>query len=374
MLDLIEDRISPDQLPKISDKRQSFRWPVTGPRQEAELRFGEKRLKVQLLDESAGGFSALCEHPIGVELGAKGLLCANEDWFDVCVANIEPVAPSPIDEDDGKPLPAEFFQPSTRQPPADPVEPEREPLQDSPPTLCRVGLARLGDAYNPDIQSSYHSWAGLSCQLKQVSSGTLGVVFVGIVLAMTVVIIPFTSIQLLSSDKADAELKGGVKWLDRQKMSVFKPVDKHRSNADDAGVEENSLVKAFVGDSPKASTETPKAADTHSSREPKSSFQLGDKFAELRKTIQRMPGAMPFALPDVVKQLQLTPSQQKRIQELVDAAADMIKNLGSASGKSGKEILDSTRNKVLDLLDNNQKKKWIELTGESEKDANDGKK
>ena len=350
-----------NQLSNSSERRQSFRWPVSGPRQEGELRFGEKRLKVRLLDESAGGFSALCEQPVGVEAGAKGLLCAGEDWFDVRVASIEPVASPPVNEDDGKPLSADFFRPSTGQTSASPGESTPEPLPETSPAWCRLGLYRMNDAFNPDIKPAYHSWAGLTCHLKRVSSGTIGVIFMGIVLAITVVIIPLSYVRVISTDTADAELKDGIHWLSHQQPGLSKTAD-----------EDRSPFKAFVEGVAKTWSDAPNAAG-HSSNEPKLSSQFADEIAELRKTIQRLPGAMPFALPEVVKQLQLTESQQKRIRELVETAANMIRNLVSFPDKDGsgeknrgeKAILESTRNKALELLDDNQKKKWYELTGES---------
>ena len=42
------------------------------------------------VDESAGGFSALFDQPLGIELGTKGLLNVNGDWCEVRVANLSP--------------------------------------------------------------------------------------------------------------------------------------------------------------------------------------------------------------------------------------------------------------------------------------------
>jgi hypothetical protein len=362
MLDLFDDCRSPICLefsnfmtpPSDTEKRQSFRWPVPGPRQDAELRFGANRVKVHLLDESAGGFSALCDQAIGIEAGAKGLLNVGEDWFDVSVANVTPIDPPPFDDDDGKPLTQEFLQPVATQTPAEPDE--SKSIISATPVRYRLGLSRLGDAFDPEFKSSYYSLAGLTCHLKHVGSGTMGIVIVGLMLAAAVVIVPFASIEMISSETTDAEVKNATRWLDHNSKSVSKIADENRPVARAAD----------------AVRSTP-------SREPTAFSPISDKLGELRRSIQRMPGAMPFVLPDVVKQLQLTPSQQKRIEELVDAAVEMIKNLGSATGNSAnrtrsKEILDSTRHKVLELLDDDQKKKWSELTGESAKDEKNDKK
>jgi hypothetical protein len=339
-----------------TEMRQTFRWPVAGPRQAAELRFGANRLKVHLLDESAGGFSALCDQPIGIEAGAKGLLNVGGDWFEVSVANVTPVEPPPFDEDDGKPLGQESIESSATRTPAA-MDQSKPGISAAPaPTLYRLGLARLADAFDPEFKSSYYSLAGLTCHLKHVGSGTMGIVAVGLMLAAAVVIVPFAGIEMISSKATDAEVKNATHWLDRNSKSVSKIVDENRPIA---------RVADAVAPRP--------------SRPPKAITTISDKLDELRRSIRRMPGAMPFVLPDVVKQLQLTPSQQKRIQELVDAAAEMIKNLGSITGNSAnqnrsREILDGTRRKVLELLDDDQKKKWSELAGESAKDEKNDKR
>jgi hypothetical protein len=282
---------------------------------------------VQLCDESAGGFRALCEQPVSIAVGTKGLLSAGEDWYEVRLANIQSVESSSlVDEDDGKPLPADFFQSSTAE------ETASASSSAKPPVCYRLGLARLRDTYNPDLKSSYYSLAGLSCQLRHMGPGSMGIVAVGIVLAIVVAIVPLAGVKIITSKMGDEELKEGIQWADQHKSTI--------SNASASG----------------GSTSLP---------------PLSGKLADLRRTIQHMPGGMPFVLPDVVKQLQLTPSQQSKIQELIDTAADEIKKLGNSIADSAaktKEILKKTRKKVLELLDDDQKTKWNELTGESVKE------
>jgi hypothetical protein len=155
---------------------------------------------------------------------------------------------------------------------------------------------------------------------------------------------------MISSNKADDGAKAAAKWLERDAKSVEKIIDTNRPGAAASG-------------------------NGRPSREPTALSSIGSNLVELRKSVERMPGAMPFVLPDVVKHLQLTPAQQKRIQELVDAAAAMIRDLAGSSNSavnrsSEKKILNDTRRKVLDLLDGDQKKKWNELSGESNEPKN----
>lgn len=302
----------------------------------AELRFREVRLSVQLCDESAGGFRALCEEPISVAVGTKGLLSAGDDWYEVRLVSIQPVGMStPVDEDDGSDLSADFFQSSSDNETQPASSPEK------PPVYYRLGLARLRDTYNPDIKSSYYSWAGLSCHLKHFGSGSMGIIAVGIVLTIGVVMIPLTVIQVLTSKTGDEEIQEGIQWAESHKPDASNTTEP-RSNAGGGNSGGSSSLPPLSG-----------------------------KLADLRRTIQHMPGGMPFVLPDVVKQLQLTSSQQKKIQELIDSAADAIKNLGNSiagSAAKSKEILKQTRKKVLALLDDDQKRKWYELTGESDQE------
>lgn len=355
-------------IPNSSERRQFFRCPVIGLRQEGELRFGGRRLKVQLLDESSGGFCALSENPPGIEICATGLLCVGEDWYEVRVTNIELVELARFDEDEDRSLPAKYFLPSTWQGPAMSNESTLKPLPETSPARYRLNLYRMGDTFNPDINPTYYSWAGLSCHLQHVSPGSIGVIFVGIVLAITAVIVPYTAVQLISSDTANANLKAGIKLLNQHKPAASKMMDNHPPNT------ENTAAKSFTASATKAGTDTPKAADSYSSSEPYSSYQLIKKNGELRKTIQKLPGAMPFVLPDIIQLLELTVWQQDRIRELAKTEAKRINNLGSSSGKddsrkkllSEKDIIESTRIKVIELLDDNQKKRWNELTREPE--------
>jgi hypothetical protein len=334
-----------------SEKRQSFRIPVTGERQTGELRFGDKRFPIQLLNESAGGFCALIDQPAGLVVGAEGLLCITNDWFEVRVANLEAVRSAPrVEEDDGKPLPAEFFRRSEENKPEVRVETSTEPT----PVSYRIGLVRLADAFDPDFKGSFYSWAGLTCQLKHMGPGTAGVILAGIFLSAVVAFVPFTSLKVMNSDITDKKLEGGMRWIEKQSKGG------RQTDADEG----TSLLDYFAGGS----------SNGNSSKLSKTTLQIGGQIEELQKSIRRLPGAMPFTLPDVAKYLQLTDSQQRQIRELIDAATRMIKNLSSsgwidANGKktSEKEILDSTRKKVFDLLDDRQKTKWNELNGEAKK-------
>jgi hypothetical protein len=98
--------------------------------------------------------------------------------------------------------------------------------------------------------------------------------------------------------------------------------------------------------------------------------QIGMTLEELRVRIDQLPGAVPFTLPDVIEKLQLTETQCSQIRDLVEAAARLMKQLGLSANSDDprvKEISEITRNQALEILDENQKKKWSELFGEKDK-------
>jgi hypothetical protein len=225
----------------------------------------------------------------------------------------------------------------------------------------RLGFRRLRDAFDPDYRQIMHSWSGLFCRLTHSNSGTMGMFVVGGVLALVVAFFPFLALQLATSDSS----KGRD---DAWRLGTGK-------SSGNAGLGDNSLSNALSATAANMRAERSKSADAGRSSEPAVASKFQNKVAELRRTIQGLPGALPFALPEVVERLKLTDAQQKRIRELIDSATEMIKNFDLTSSLSDpaevaaakKSILSDALQSVLDLLDDKQKKKWDELTGEPEK-------
>ena len=329
-----------------AENRQNFRMPLSGERQDGELRFENQRLKVRLLDESAGGFCAICEQLPDFEVGTKAFLLAGEDWYEVSVTNILPVKPMPIDNA------------------ADPAHEDSSlpaPLPYPSQTSYRIGLRRLGDAYDPDYLPT-HSWAGLFCRLRHPNPNTMGMFAAGAVLALIVAFFPYFALKLATSDNPKDRKE------ERQRPKQVKQ-DDHISLGD------NSLSKTLAATAANMPSESPKSANNSRPAESSGPTKLDEKISELRRTIQQLPGAMPFTLPEVVEQLKLTKTQQKRIRELIDSAANLIDSLddaanpddqGDASAAKSAAMNDALQS-VFDLLDDQQKKKWSELTGEPEK-------
>jgi hypothetical protein len=75
--------------PVWGEKRNAFRCPVSQPEHVALLRVGKKRqMRVQLLDESAGGFAVLADRHPGVQAGDVVRLCTESGWHEVRVVHV----------------------------------------------------------------------------------------------------------------------------------------------------------------------------------------------------------------------------------------------------------------------------------------------
>ena len=71
-----------------SDRRRSYRCPVSGPRSKAILKLGKQRFEANVVDESAAGVSLLVDSDIACELGQTGLMKIASSWSEVRVMNV----------------------------------------------------------------------------------------------------------------------------------------------------------------------------------------------------------------------------------------------------------------------------------------------
>jgi hypothetical protein len=79
---------SPDQR-LVNDRRASFRCPANGPRRRGRLRFGKREFPVDVLDESAGGYSVVCDQELDCEVGQSLLLQIESSWTIVRIMNVQ---------------------------------------------------------------------------------------------------------------------------------------------------------------------------------------------------------------------------------------------------------------------------------------------
>lgn len=81
--------------PVGGEKRSAFRCPVSQPEQGALLRVGKtQKMRVQLLDESAGGFAVLADRHPGVRDGDVVRLYTESGWHEVRVVHVRKHRPA----------------------------------------------------------------------------------------------------------------------------------------------------------------------------------------------------------------------------------------------------------------------------------------
>lgn len=73
----------------LNDRRASFRCPVNAPRRGGRLRIGKREFPVEVLDESAGGYSVVCEQVLDCEVGQSLLLQIESSWTIVRIMNVQ---------------------------------------------------------------------------------------------------------------------------------------------------------------------------------------------------------------------------------------------------------------------------------------------
>jgi hypothetical protein len=365
---------NPDNL----ENRRSFRYPISGTESDGELRFGNKRFHVNLVDESAGGYCVFSEQLPNIEIGEAGLLFIKNSWFEVRVTHVQSLEAPLLKQDSGgedfvKTCHEEFTTLFAQAASKGPSHSETETAVADPPIGYRIGLCRLSDTFDPDIKPAYYSWAGLFCHLKQINPNTMGIIFMGIVLAMVVAIIPLSSLEFISSKSEALPIAKDVGWINKFEKKGKTQTKKERSDSGSSSVLE-SIARSASRVLPDTSntSRTVSGALKEPAKESAIAAEVGKKIAAIREKIRRMPGATPFLTPEVVERLQLTESQQKRIKELIDSAKEAIKRIGGLlpdgrvkeNEPAVKIILDAARENVIDLLDDQQKQKWAELSDE----------
>jgi hypothetical protein len=322
---------------KNAEQRQSFRCPVSGARQEGELKVGEMRMPARVLNESAGGFAVLVDGPPGVEAGALVQLRTNAAWFEAKVASIIRIEP-----------------PKT--------ENEAEEGDATGGPTFRLGLCRLGDIASPDEENSRSVRRSLLFHLAQFFPSGPSMAVTGVVFAILVVLAPMIVVLLLSH-RDNPVVKEVSKWGDGMIFSQLQESDgKPRPQAAAA---RSSAPRNEAPPSPEPARARDQPATSASAAETD-----GD---ELLKRIRDLPGAMAFVLPDVIGRLELTQTQQDQIERIVQTTARALQDLdvfwpgASRQELSQKrsEIFEQAHRGALDTLTEEQRTRWQELADEA---------
>ena len=305
------------------DQRKSYRCAVDPTRQPCELQVGSRAAPAKLLDESAGGFSVLVHHPPELTLNQTARLRKDGNWFNVRVVHIQAIARK-----------TKHNAEASAEPHVD-TETNAEDVESWP--SLRLGLRRLGDAELPDQTGVSLLVSTLRFRLSQwKSSGMVQMIVYGVLLAVVIVVIPFGMMNFgrhIQIPKTEGQPKPNIQTTNAPSSA-------------DAGANQSAFVKGHASASP-------------SGRAPLDSML-------------DLPGVAPFTLPEVIERLRLTADQQKRIDQLIEAATEALRKLGeqlpgvqrNEISWQREELLDHYRHKALGLLTEQQRAEWKKLTGE----------
>jgi hypothetical protein len=306
------------------EQRKSYRYSVPSLRQDGELRFGEFRLPVRLLDQSAGGFAAMSRQPPGVEIDSAGLLRAGDDWHEIRLINVTPM---------------------------EPPESEETSTPEDQGQCFRLGLYRLGDAFDPDKKEASWSWSMLRDHLNNIMPPHSPAVGFGVLFVTAVVVLPVVAILLMQN------------WNGN---SVGDEVGLAKSIAATAklGKQEPDWEKLSSGAQSKA---TPILTSEEDAAPLK---RLSNYTEELTHVISRNPGASVFLLPQVVRQLRITEEQKRQLQQIAATTSEVIITIedqinGAISPEQYQKLHNMARNNALQFLTDEQRSKWIIISGES---------
>ncbi len=326
------------------DRRSAYRCPAPASHQEATLKTEQEEFPVQLLDESAVGFAVRIQGPLSVEANDVVRLRTISGWFEVRVANVaeEPAAESDL----------EAGESDDRQ------------SSDPPAPTFRLGLHRLKDVDPWDEPAARTSWfnrlplVSLTSRENPLVLFGFGAIVLGGAIVLAAVFFPRGS---------DSPV---TKWSNR----LFKS---SRSASSSQNLLPPRLTKQLskMGRSAvKAipSSIVPDAAARGSAPATGTAKQVsggGNGKSSLHGTIRRFSGATVFTLPDVVKELSLTDTQQAEIKKIIDASSEALQHIerhwtaGSRRqrAKTRTMVHDEARRRALKVLTADQHDQWKKL-------------
>jgi hypothetical protein len=305
---------------KTENQRESFRCPVAGQR-EAELVVGESRVPVVLEDESATGFGVTTRKSLGVRQGDVVQLRTSAGCFEVRVVRFARAEAAAADE----------HQKNAKGP------------------ALRLGLERIRDLTETRAPAPRSvRWRDIFFPPWILPSRTPTLI-VGIFLLLLVAIVPVGVILYLRAPDwpifqrvSLQRLTGWFRQLDGNASSQSPP------SADPAG--SSRLASGRPGD----------GADPPPLLIPESLFSTADRL------IGRETGIAPKALRD----LNLTPGQQRKLQQLLEQIAEALRLLDSRRAQLSDEeqarvqrkLVEAARVQALDLLTEEQQAAWKALS------------
>ncbi len=317
------------------DRRKSFRCPVWHSRQDGELKVGAVWIPVQLLDESAGGFAVLVDSLPHIKVDDAAQFRTEAGWFDVRVANVTQLEPAETADKEGSQGSAETEQPTP---------------------VFRLGLDRLGELVVPEEDEGPRAGRTFHFHLARFFPSDAPMLMLGAVVVLLLVILPIATLTL-PSYRGSLGVKRVSRWLDRT-LGGFRSDGATRRQRQAAG---RSAQPKWTASSQRTQ---PNRSHTAAPDRP-----TADNTQQLRNLARRMQGATVFSLPEVIRKLELSDSQQARIREIVDISSQAIQQFDARRQDSSRQqrsrtrtmILRAARREVLDMLTEEQRVRWQKL-------------
>ncbi len=335
--------------PQGAEKRGAFRCRVPGSRRDSVLRVGKKQIPVQVLDESAGGFAVLVNRHPGVGPDDVVRLCTESGWHEVRVVHVCKHEPAiSVGSGNGQNQARQF----------------------------RIGLERLRDLATWEANRGFRAWFDrlriggfLPLGSSTVVVGVVIAVSAASVLAAGTVVLKHigdfgptpnkaVSRRVNSSPRAESTSRSyrrvsqGPSTLDRGDPTGTEPTPPSDSSRDHptGAFGSDSLVERS---SPTALSGT------------------ADDSPPLVDTIRRLPGASPFGLKEVARELGLSQEQQEEIQRIIELSSEAIRQIRvrwpnqtrQQHDQKRRILLDEARRRVLELLTEEQRARWEALQG-----------
>jgi hypothetical protein len=334
--------------PMGAEKRGAFRYPVPAKGQESVLRVGKKQMPVRVLDESAGGFAVLVDRHPGVGTDDVVRLCTESGWHEVRVVHVCEHEPATSDGNGGG-------------------ENEEAPQ-------FRVGLERVRDLTPWEAERGLRAWfdrLGIGGFLPLCST----TVVVGVVLAVSVTAALAAGAVVFrqrghSGSAPNSALsqraKNSPRAASRSPGQARQPREPSKPDSGQSADARSASRTSSPAEDPAGTVGSDSPVEQSSSRV--SSRNAGDS-SRLAATIRRLPGASPFALKEVARELGLSQSQQEEIGRIVELSGEAVRQIRmrwpdqtrQQHAEKRRILLDEARWRVLELLTKEQRDRWEAL-------------
>ncbi len=227
---------------------------------------------------------------------------------------------------------------------------EKASTPDGQSQCFRLGLYRLGDTLDPNKKKADWSWPALRDNFSVVMPAHSPVIGFGMLFVTVVVILPVIVILFMRNVKGNFV-------------------------GDESGLSKSIAATAkFENNEPDWEKLSPanKAKATIISQSDDNAGPLG-RLANLQEELMHLipsnPGASVFLLPEVIRQLHITEEQQRHLQQIVDATAQLITDLEgqvneAISPDQYQKLFSTARGNAMQLLTDEQRSKWQNISGE----------